>query len=142
MTADGRWAYVLASGGGAQTANGGGQNLAQGSAPTTTFRLDKAKSDQGSPVGPILGVVSRSKGVASRIFLGKDSYKEWRFTANILPKPRIVPGTQIVVRGNVEWIGKPFPRGLKPQGLPADGSQDLVGGDTPRDLFDDEEDDG
>lgn len=144
MTDDGRWAYVLASGGGAASSaeDGQGRPLAQGSAPAPSFRLGGETRRQGQPAGPILGVVSRAKGVATRTFLGKDSYEEWRFTANILPQPRIVPGTGVVVRGNVELIGKPFPRGLQPQGLSPGGADALAGGDVPRDLFDDEEDDG
>ncbi|MCZ6507052.1 MAG: type II secretion system protein [Acidobacteria bacterium] len=144
MTDDGRWAYVLASGGGGQSGDEDGQGrvLAQGSAPAASFRLGRGDRDKERPAGPILGVVSRAEGTASRTFMGKGRYQEWRFTANILPKPRIVPGTEIVVRGSVELIGKPFPRGLQPRGLSPDGAQNLAGGDTPGDLFDDEEGDG
>jgi hypothetical protein len=88
-------------------------------------------------------VVSRAKGVAQRTFMGKELYEEWRFTANILPKPQIVPGTEILVRASVEFLGKPFPRGLKAPGLGAGTDPtDLSGGNVPSDLFDDEEDDG
>ena len=146
MSDDGRWAFVQAAGNQqAGNANGNkadaqGRELTGASAPTSSFQSGISGQPQ-RPVGPIVGVVSRQKGQAARTFMGKERYEEWRFTAAILPKPQVVPGSALVKRGNVENLGKPFPRGLKPTGLTPDGAN-LAGGDTPEDLFDDEGDDG
>lgn len=152
MTPDGRWALILASGGqqgqnDGRDGTGGGQNteergreLGGGSAPASSFQLGSGGQPQ-RPVGPILGVVSRQKGLATRTFLGKDIYTEWRFTANIIPTPQVVPGTDLIKGGSVLNLGKPFPRGLQPVGL-APQSEDLASGRAPSDAFDDDGDDG
>jgi len=158
MAADGRWAFILASGGG-QNGDGAnqqvdeqGRDLAQASAPSNSFSGGSSSNTSGGfqlgggqqqsqPVGPILGVVSRQKGIATRTFMGKDLYQEWRFTANILPKPQVVPGTEIVKGADVTNLGKPFPRGLQPVGL-APQETDVSTGRAPEDLFEDEGDDG
>jgi len=155
MTENGRWALVLASSAtqpgaagegedededGAATQGNVGRELGGGSAPTSNFSGPSSAGE--ITAGPIMGVVTRQKGKSLRSFLGKDSYEEWRFTANILPTPKVVPGTEIVASGSVENLGKPFPRGLTPQGVAA-GAESLAGGNSPRDLFgDDDEDDG
>lgn len=146
MTSDGRWALILASGSqngntNGQTDEGQGRDLAQASAPASSLRR-RAGSEPQPPSGPILGVVSRKKGLSIRTFMGKELYTEWRFTANILPKPQVVPGTETVKRGSVANLGKPFPRGLQPVGLAPEGGTDLAGGAAPKDAFEDEGDDG
>jgi type II secretory pathway pseudopilin PulG len=149
MTKDGRWALILASGNQSQDGAGEGgaddqgRDLAGASAPAARSRPGTAGTGQLNPGGPILGVVSRKKGVATRTFLGNDHYEKWRFTADILPKPMVIPGSEMVSGGSVENLGKPFPRGLQPVGLaPQGGETNLVGGEGPTDAFDDEGDDG
>lgn len=154
MTENGRWALVLASSAtqpgaavgedepedGRSAPSNLGQELGGGSAPTSNFSGPSSAGE--ITAGPIMGVVTRHQGQSLRTFLGKDSYQEWRFTANILPTPKVVPGTEIVASGSVENLGKPFPRGLTPQGLAGDGGEGLAGGDAPRDLFGDDDEDG
>lgn len=147
MSADGRWAYVFAragqpnQNGGAATGDAEGRDLVEASAPEDTGGLGASSQGQVA-AGPIIGVVSRKKGVATRTFLGKGQYEEWRFTADILPKPQVIPGTSLIMGGNVTDLGKPFPYGLVPATGQAPQGGDLAGGDSPDDLFDDEGDDG
>ncbi len=151
MTADGRWALILASApaGGNRRREGedeedsdAGSTVAAGSAPGTRFQLPQSSFNTDQAPGPILGVVSRSKESSIRTFMGKDRYAEWRFTATMLPKPAIVPGTTLVARSNVEWLGRAFPPGIEPAAGTGVGGQpaDVGNAGGPRDLFDDEED--
>lgn len=147
MVENGLWANVLASPAANQGGEEGdedddtsGRELGGGSAPSPSFSTSRTSTGQ-LTAGPITGVVSRKKGTSMRTFLGKDRYEEWRFTADIIPQPKIVPGTEVIAHTNVENLGKPFPRGLAPQGLTALDDA-VAGGDNPRDLFDDDEDDG
>lgn len=149
MTGERDWALVLASGGQPQPGGEGGgdagdaagdsqgRELVRSSAPTDSF--GGAGVGQPQTTGPILGVVSRKKGVAARYFLGKELYQEWRFTANILPKPQVLPDSNVVKRGTVTDLGKAFPRGLTPPAVTPQGS-DLAGGLAPSDSFEDEDD--
>lgn len=143
MADDGRWTVLLAAGqpatpgGGADQEEGEaidveGRVVAGGSAPSDSFRAGGATP---RPVaGPITGVVSSKKGSGLRSFLGKELYQEWRFTPDILPRPQVIPGTEIVVRAGVEDVGKPFPRGLQPQGFTTgDPAAGLVPGGAPGD---------
>ena len=149
MTNDGRWALVLAGRpqqgdgeGEGEAEDDQGRDLAGASAPEARPRLGAAAS-QPSPGGPVLGVVSRKKGVATRIFLGKDRYEQWRFTADILPKPVVIPGSEIISGGSVETLGKPFPRGLQPVGIgPQGDAPEIMGGEGATDAFEQEGDDG
>jgi type II secretory pathway pseudopilin PulG len=144
MVEDGRWGVVLAGGQpgvpgegeaepeGEEAIDAQGRVVAGGSAPRSSFRSDRSR--QQPTGGPIVGVVSREKGAAVRTFLGEDSYQQWRFTPSILPKPQVIPGTEIVVRASVENLGKPFPRGLQPAGFPGgDPAEDLARGTAPGD---------
>ncbi len=150
MTADGAWALVLATGaaqGEGEEADGEGalgRELTGASGVQSSFSPSGAQRGAQLSAGPIQGVVTRKKGKAIRTFLGKTRYEEWRFTVGILPKPQVIPGTEIIVRGSVENLGKPFPFGLQAQALETLGdAEDLAGGDGLRNLFDDEdEDDG
>jgi len=147
MMDDGAWGLVFASGAG-QGGTGGeegeegesgqGRELGGGAAPTSLFEGDQPRQ---VTTGPIIGVVSRKKGAAARLFLGEDNYSDWRFTVNILPKPQLIPGTELVARANVESLGRGFALGLQPKGIPTDRAEDLneAGGLT--DLFDDDGDD-
>ncbi len=159
MTDDGRWAFILASpqaAGGQQDGEGGGEegdgvevdpdagvDVAGGSAPQPSFQLPES-SFGGQVRGPIIGVVSRSKESSVRAFMGKERYSEWRFTAQMLPQPAIVPGTGLVASASVERLGRPFPPGIQPQPGAAPGTEpaDLDSGSAPSDLFDAERDDG
>jgi type II secretory pathway pseudopilin PulG len=151
MTPEGTWALVLASGSAQQQGEESDEEEATGRELTGASGLRSSFSPSGSvregqlSAGPIQGVATRKKGQAIRTFLGKNRYEEWRFTVGILPKPQVVPGTEIIVRGSVENLGKPFPFGLQAQALETLGGdgEDLAGDGGLRDLFDDEdEDDG
>jgi len=144
MTNDGRWAFILVSGGSDdQATDQQGRDLAQASAPSDSFQRSQfdSQSNPQAPAGPIIGVVSRKKGAGIRTFRGKYRYQDWRFTADILPVPRIVPGTDLIQSGSVANLGKPFPRGLDPSGPALEASDDL-GGRAPVDSFSDTGDDG
>lgn len=142
MVDNGRWALVLSSGQPTGPGEGGegeeeideqGRVVAEGSAPRSSFGpSDRSRANQTPQGGPILGVVSRKQGVGLRTFLGEERYEAWRFTPNILPRPQVVPGIDMVVRANVEDLGKPFPRGLQPVGFTTgDPGTDLAQGDAP-----------
>jgi type II secretory pathway pseudopilin PulG len=137
MMRDGRWGLVLATGQPTQGGNGNGAEgeapidtqgriVASGAAPKSSFRGAGVAAQP--PSGPIIGVVSRKKGVGLRTFLGLESYEQWRFTPDMLPKALVIPGTQIVVRASVEDLGKPFPRGLQPPGFANQDAADLARG--------------
>ena len=38
----------------------------------------------GTPIGPIMGVYSKSKKKAYKVFQGHDTYSDWRFTVSLL----------------------------------------------------------
>lgn len=148
MRADGAWALVLASGGGQQPGeetddeDGNGRELTGASGVSSGLSPSSTLGGAQLTAGPIQGVATRKKGQAIRTFLGKNRYEEWRFTAALLPQPQVIPGTEIIARGSVENLGKPFPFGLQAQALQVLGDgEDLVGDGGPRDLFDDDEED-
>lgn len=93
-------------------------------------------------VGPIVGVRSLSDEESIRVLFGEQSYDAWLFTVDRIggtrvtgmapeglqrspgpPQARTGPGGRPVLP-RTEWIGKPFPEGIQPQGggVPGAGS--------------------
>jgi type II secretory pathway pseudopilin PulG len=74
-------------------------------------------------VGPIAGVRSRSKEESIKVFFGKQTHAEWQFTYLLFQGAQAfgVPGSAnpIALPTRAEWIGRPFPPDLLPQGVGA-----------------------
>lgn len=127
MSDDGKWGLIYAQ----QAPGAGGRqgrvqgvapdqqrDAARGSMPRTLGGEESRGSQRRSSraVAPILGVHSLSDEKAIKDYFGGGKYSDWRFTADVLPVPAVVPGTLNVSRANSRWVGRPFPRQLGPVG--------------------------
>jgi len=69
------------------------------------------------PVGPIVGVRSRSDDQGMRTFFDSESYNSWRFTVDLLNiRPPGADGLPGIPRA--AWIGKAFRKGLQSGTMP------------------------
>ncbi|MCP4202123.1 MAG: type II secretion system protein [bacterium] len=64
--------------------------------------------------GPIIGVHSLSEGTAIRSFEGGTSYKDWKFTTELLPQFGVENAGENVPRLHSNWIGRAYPAGAEP----------------------------
>ena len=137
MTKEGEWGLVYAQGAGGSPAPGARQGrvapdqpqagpVAGGSAPSQLGGRGGRRS--ATAAGPILGVHSKSSETAIKQFAGGAAHSDWLFTADALPVNPINPVTQMLVRANSTWEGRPFPPGLGP---PPGGAPDLQQGSGP-----------
>lgn len=131
MTDSGEWEPVR---GQLRQAGGGGQ-VAGGTAPGGARPQDDGRGDSPRPLGPIIGVRSRSEEASVRQFMGASQYSKWQFTVELIPVPNVIPDTLLVPRPTSEWIGKPFREGLEPLQGSAPGQD--VGGGQPQPQGDD-----
>ncbi len=76
-------------------------------------------------VAPIIGVHSLVDGKALKTFQGSSNYKEWRFSADLIPAMAGPSGADVMPRLHANWIGRPFPNGIEPKR-----------GTSPTDVFD------
>ena len=130
MTENGEWGLIFAQAGGAQSRHRRG-TPPQGVTPQAIAPQDLtppsglpeprsgrlgggADQQRVQAVGPILGVHSRSTESSMKLFFGAGQYSAWKFTADLLPVPVVVPGTENLPRATSAWVGKPLPENLGP----------------------------
>lgn len=94
-------------------------------------RRGTPRAGQQVTVGPIIGVHSLADGEAIRNFEGGSSYKDWKFTTELLPEFSIENVGDNIPRLSSQWIGRPFPEGAEPGG----------DGGMPNSPLDDDDDD-
>ena len=129
MTEDGEWELVMQGGPGAEVGGNqaqgnqgqqGGQRQNRrgtpgGQASTLPRSQGGAFSDpNGRVVGPIFGVRSKSTDKAMRVFMDKDTYDQWVFTADLVSGHVALPDRPPVV-ASYRTLGRPFRPGLAPQ---------------------------
>lgn len=76
--------------------------------------------------GPIIGVHSLVDGDAILAFEGGSSYKDWKFTTEILPTIELGATGENIPRLHSNWLGRPFPVDTEEAldgGLPESGLQ-------------------
>lgn len=117
----------------------GEESEGSGGGPFSTFELGR-QDPTALAVGPIAGVFSRAKGVATILFQGEEVYKEWRFTPELLPKPVVSADGELVTRANAETVGRTFLYGLAPGGLSALEPDELAPSGGATDVFGEDED--
>ncbi len=143
MTEDGSWIVLVSApkgGGGGENPDDQGRNLEEIEEGDGKPEDPNAPSPQ--PIGPIIGVRSRSDKSGMRTFFDSDGYASWRFTVDLLAvRPPGADGMPIVPRA--AWIGKGFRKGVQapgaaPGGVPNKGLQPdqppfkpTVGGEPP-----------
>ncbi len=117
MTKSGEWGLIrsqIGQPGGA----GQGRDLSGATAPgARVVDQERGQEPSGRPraVGPIIGVSSLSEDGSARSFMGGSSYSSWKFTADLIPVPVVIPDTLLVPRPTSDWIGKPFREDLQPK---------------------------
>ena len=121
MSEDGKWGLVFAQA--APERRGRRRGRQETVAPDQPRELTGASAPSGrrsrrgdaQTTGPVIGVHSLSPDSGFRTFFGSTEYKQWQFTANILPGVSILPGNTNLTRANSDWVGRPYPEGLAPQ---------------------------
>ena len=113
MTKDGEWGIISMEGtpivppGG--TGTGGGTGLRPAPTPRPTPRPDPRRTPrpgEAGTAGPVMGVYSKATGKGYRLWEGRESYSEWRFTEQSLTgKPTGTEGST----GPGPGIGGPNP---------------------------------
>ncbi|HEY0783186.1 MAG TPA: type II secretion system protein [Thermoanaerobaculia bacterium] len=141
MTEDGKWRLLFRNGPGVPlqpqvpTANPSGNGQGKdsqgrdgkdaGNNPDAAGQPDGTGKQEIQPVGPIIGVASRSSKEAFLTFNGRQRYDEWEFTVDMLNGtinrgPGAPPGIGLTAsRGltlNIRWLGRPLPQDLVPPG--------------------------
>ena len=83
-------------------------------------------SEREGQTGPIEGVKPTAQGEAMRSFLGRTSYEEWEFRAQMFANPNVSPeGVPLSPRIDPDALGRPFPPWLpSPPSNPLDGAAD------------------
>ena len=143
MTEDGKWRLVFQGGPGAPVrpqvegdgtdAGATAGNTPQGKkgTPPDPGQPGPLGQDDGTgkqeidPVGPIIGVASRSNKESFLIFNGRNHYDEWEFTVDILNGAVNNRGVGVKTGAqslNVRWIGRPLPQDLVPPGVNQNGT--------------------
>jgi type II secretory pathway pseudopilin PulG len=125
MTRDGKWRLVHPG-----EALVPGVSIRPPGTPGMSGAIGGLERDQGggrlgpgaAPIGPFLGVASRSKETSLRLFNGRSKYDEWIFAVGM---PRFVGKPPVNMPGMPGAEGSPRP-GSKPSGSPAPR------GDSPR----------
>ena len=129
MAEDGRWGLLMQ----------GGQNSAEqeGDRPTTNAAAAAAagggamtavpppneEEGEGPVVGPILGVYSATPQPSKRVFNGQKDIENWYFTSELIQlRPGNVGEGRPPPRLTSEWIGKPFPPGVRDGPRTQDGT--------------------
>lgn len=92
MTKDGEWGIISMAGTPVTTGGGGGSgSLSPRPTPTPKptatpgpFGTTPQPGADGAPAGPVLGVYSKFKGKGFRLWEGRESYSDWRFTEESL----------------------------------------------------------
>lgn len=108
----------------------------------SAFSLGAEEPEVAAAIGPISGVFSRARGVATILFAGEEFYQKWRFTPELLPKPIVGAAGDIVTRANAATVGRRFLYGLAPAGLSALEPEELTPSGGALDVFGDDEEEG
>lgn len=118
MTEEGTWVVLIS---GPEGGAGGGNpdpNRVGSVEPNEGNEPSEVQPGAPNPVGPIIGVRSRSDQAGLRTFFDSESYASWRFTADLLAiRAPGADGLPVVPRA--AWIGKAFRKGLQAGGAPA-----------------------
>lgn len=122
MTEDGSWVILVSSpqgGGNAANPNDQGGDIQEVEAGGAEGEDPNGPAPQ--PVGPIIGVRSRSDKSGMRTFFESEGYASWRFTVDLLAvRPPGPDGLAIVPRA--AWIGKSFRKNVQAPGTPPGGT--------------------
>jgi type II secretory pathway pseudopilin PulG len=153
MTESGEWGLIFQGGvtppdqQGRELGGGGG--LDDGPGDRSGGRRPP-RSGEVRTVGPILGVRSLSEEESIRVLFDEESYDRWLFTVQRLGGAEIagagptelvfqprqlqaVPGREHPVLPRAEWLGRPFPAGVMPQGGQAPPDSGAGGQNRPTD---------
>lgn len=144
MTKEGEWGIIVQGQGGPGVPPRPGQPPQPGQPPRPVQPPPSqgegtGPSGTGRPqtVGPIAGVYSLSTEPSIKTFLGAQEHSQWQFTAQLLATappsnapvegtgfgvPRVGSGPPLALPPKAQWIGRPFPPGIAPQGLPIGGT--------------------
>ncbi len=97
--------------------------LPDGTPPIPVSNLFGEDSEAGTQVtiGPIMGVVSRSKEESLKVFLDTNRYDQWKFNYQMLAATTgFNPpggGANLAVGTRPQWIGRPWRPGIVPPGF-------------------------
>ena len=143
---EGGWGLILAAQGAGSRQVGGAQGNLQGrlgagsrasggategqpQAEPIVGLVDPARRRPGGGrvrrvAGPIKGVYSLADGDSIKVFNGSTSYKQWKFTTDLMPVSAGPGAGENVPRMSSKWIGRPFPDGVAPEQAAAPGLED------------------
>jgi type II secretory pathway pseudopilin PulG len=138
MTESGEWGLVFQGGVTPPGQDGRGRDLADAGGPggdrdDERGGLRTPRPGEQRTVGPIMGVRSLSEEESIKVLFDEESYDKWLFTVERLGGLRLagagptelvheptpmqpIPGREHPVLPRAEWIGKPFPEGVRPAG--------------------------
>lgn len=114
-----------------------GQEVIPRERVTEAEGLDIPRAGQVVARGPVIGVRSLSEDKSVREFFGATTYKEWLFTANLVPTLAQPAIGENIPRLHVEWVGRPFPPDLevpRSGGMPSSPLERTRSSEEQRDL--------
>ncbi len=88
--------------------------------PVSNLFGDQSEAGNQVTVGPIVGVVSRSRKESIKLFFDKSSYDQWQFRWEILVASggfNTPGGSGLPVGTRPQWIGRPWRPGIVPPGM-------------------------